>query len=131
MNSGRDDTVERDLLMYIRTSKLGHLHYQDSPILGPCSDSHFDGFPNLRCRTMQVLQHARENPWAVKVYSRGAALIVLLSGHMDMAEIICRHLLADAANQIDGISGQWPRAFQLLLGFHRLERAWSPESPPA
>lgn len=116
--------MERDLLMYIRTSKLGHLHYQDSPILGPCSDSHCDGFPNLRCRTVQVLQHARENPWAVKVYSRGAALIVLLSGHMDMAETICRHLPAEATNQIHAISGQWPSAFRSLFDCHRLEAAW-------
>lgn len=59
---------------------------------------------------MQVLQHARENPWAVKVYSRGAALIVLLSGHMDMAEMICRHLLAEAMSQIHGtlVNGQIP-----------------------
>lgn len=56
---------------------------------------------------MQVLQHARENPWTVKVYSRGAALIVLLSGHMAMAGTICRHLLAEATNQIHGIFGQW------------------------
>lgn len=69
---------------------------------------------------MQVLQHARENPWAVKVYSRGAALIVLLSGHMDMAEMICRHLLAEATSQIHGIFGEWPNTFQSLLDLQLL-----------